>query len=59
MDKNISYKKYFKIAFIINIVGIVLSFVFKGNLGVFGTLLIIIAIVLAIIGFIKKKKQEN
>ncbi len=59
MTENLSYRKYFKTAFFLNIVGIVLTFLFKGSIGAFGTLLIITALILAIIGFFKKKKQEK
>jgi hypothetical protein len=59
MEENIAYKKYIKFAFYINMVGIVLTFAFKGNIGVFGTLLIILAIILAVIGVIKKKQYEK
>ena len=59
MKENPPYKIYIQIAFIINLIGIVLTFAFKGNIGVFGTLLIILALILAVLGIIKKKKYEK
>ena len=54
-----SYKKLLKIAFYTVIAGMLLTFFFQGNVGVFGTLLIIIAFGMAIIASIKKKKEEK
>ena len=59
MTKNTSYKKYLKFAFIINAIGIVFSFVFEGSLGVLGTIFIMAAIIIAVIGVIKKKRFEK
>lgn len=59
MSQNLSYQKYFKIAFYSNMIGIVLTFAFEGNIGVFGTILIMLAVLLAVIGIIKKKKYEK
>lgn len=59
MKNEPSYKRIMKLAFIINIIGIVMSFSLGGNLGVFGTLLIILALILAIIGFVKKKQFDK
>lgn len=59
MNNSESYKKILKIAFYFAIGGMLLSFFFKGNLGVFGTLLIMIAFVLAVIASIKKKKSKK
>ena len=59
MNENLPYQKYFKIAFYSNIIGIVLTFAFKGSIGVFGTFLIMLAVLLAVIGIIKKKKHEK
>ena len=53
-----NYKKILKIAFYTVILGMLLTFFFKGNLGVFGTLLIIIAFILAVIASIMKKKAS-
>jgi len=59
MEKNSTYKKYIKIAFYLNMVGIVLTFTTKGNIAVFGTILIIIALILAVIVMFKKKQYEK
>lgn len=59
MNEDKPYLKFLKLAFISNAVGIVLSFAFSGNTGVFGTFLIMLAVVLAIIGIYKKKQFEK
>jgi len=59
MEENIAYKKYIKFAFYINMVGIVLTFMAPGSWGAFGTLLIILAIIIAVVGIIKKKQYEK
>ena len=59
MEENLAYKKYIKFAFYCNLVGIVLTFTTKGNIAIFGTLLILTALILAIIGVVKKKQYEK
>lgn len=54
-----SYKKILKIAFYTVIAGMLLTFFFQGSVGVFGTLLIMSAFVMAIIASIKKKKEDK
>ena len=59
MNKRQSHSIYIQIAFISNLVGIVLTLAYKGNIAIFGTLLILLAIVFAVIGIVKKKKLEK
>ena len=59
MSKDPSYKKLLKIAFYTTIAGMILTFFFKENTGVFGTLLIMIAFVMAVVASIQKKKYEK
>ena len=56
---NPSYKKLLKIAFYTTITGMILTFFFSENVGVFGTLLIIVAFIMAVIASIQKKKHEK
>ncbi len=59
MNEDKPYLKFLKLAFISNAVGIILTFAFSGSVGVFGTILIMLAVVLAIIGIYKKKQFEK
>lgn len=59
MKENTSYKKLIKYAFYLNLVGIVITFTTKGNIAIFGTLLIVAALILAVIAVLKKKKAEK
>ena len=56
---NPSYKKLLKIAFYTTITGMILTFFFSENVGVFGTLLIMAAFIMAVIASIQKKKYEK
>ncbi len=53
------YKKLLKIAFYTTIAGMILTFFFSENVGVFGTLLIITAFIMAITASIMKKKHDK
>ena len=58
-NDNPSYKKLLKVAFYTTIAGMILTFFFNNSTGVFGTLLIMIAFVMAVIASIQKKRHER